>query len=116
MKNGKAKLTVAAAAIICTSILALALSGTAMADESSDAASAVKSYKVEDAKDSPPLNYRSNEDERYATPEQHDAEMYAEQYEKEKAEKELKDKALLDSMGRSSPDSLIDDNPPWPKN
>ena len=116
MKHGKAKFTVAATTMVCAAAFALTLSGAAMADEASDAASAAKSYKVEDAKDSPPVNYRSNEDERYATPEQHDAEMYAEQYEKEKAAKELKDKALLEGMGRASPNGTINNNPAFGPN
>ncbi|MGV8995569.1 MAG: hypothetical protein ACOH12_01320 [Parvibaculaceae bacterium] len=111
MKHDKAKFYVAAAVMAGAAAFVLTLSGAAMAE---DGAKAAESYKVEDAPDSPPVNYRSNEDERYNTPEQHDAEMYAEQYEKQKEEKALKDKALLDSMNRASPNDTLNSAPGWP--
>lgn len=60
-----------------------------------------QSFEVDDAPDSPPLNYRSNEDERYDTPGQRNAEMSAEQYEKERQERQLREQKLLDSLPRS---------------
>jgi len=111
MKHGKAKFYAAATVMVCAAAFTLTLSGPALAE---DGAKAAQSFKVEDAADSPPVNYRSNEDERYDTPEQHDAEMYAEQYEKQQEEKALKDKALMDGMGRASPNGAINNDPSIP--
>lgn len=55
-------------------------------------------YEITDEADSPPVNYRSDEDERYDTPAQHDAEMYAEEYERKRKEKEMEDKRMLENM------------------
>ena len=84
----------------CAAALVFALSGPASAEDAgaTPVAPAGQSYEIHDGTDSPPVNYRSEQDERYDTPEQHDAEMFAEQYEKEQAEKAAKDRALLDGM------------------
>tara|TARA_R110000868_G_scaffold100968_10_gene277974 strand:+ start:401 stop:814 length:414 start_codon:yes stop_codon:yes gene_type:complete len=87
--------------LACAAALAFALSGSALADEAAattPVAPSGQSFEIHDGADSPPVNYRSEQDERYDTPEQHDAEMFAEQYEKEKAEKAAKDRALIDGM------------------
>jgi hypothetical protein len=56
-------------------------------------------YELQDsATDTPPVNYRSNEDERYNNPTQHDAEMYAEQYERERLLKAQEDEQRLKDM------------------
>ncbi|HUD50607.1 hypothetical protein [Parvibaculum sp.] len=62
-----------------------------------------KVYELKDEPDSPPVNYRSNEDPRYATPDQHDAEMYAEQYEQKRREEQVKQQKLLDSVNKVAP-------------
>lgn len=59
-------------------------------------------YELRDQEESPPVNYRSNEDARYDTQSQHDAEMYAEQYEKKRTEQRIRDKKLLDDLNRFS--------------
>ena len=62
-----------------------------------------QSYELKDDAESPPVNYRSGEDARYDTPGQRDAEMYAEQYEKQRREKQVKDRKLLDSLDTLKP-------------
>ncbi len=87
--------------LACAAALAFALSGPAAADEAADTtppAPSGQSFEIHDPADTPPVNYRSEQDERYDTPEQRDAEMFAEQFEKEQAEKKAKDRALLDGM------------------
>lgn len=114
MKNGKATFYASGTMMACATAIALALSGPVLAEEAAEPAPAPatsKHFEIHDEADSPPVNYRSNEDERYDTPEQRDAEMFAEQYEKEQAEKALKDKELLDSMGRVSPSGDIKQQP-----
>lgn len=96
--------------LACAAALAFALSGPASADESAatSVASPSQSYEIHDGADSPPVNYRSGQDQRYDTPEQHDAEMFAEQYEKEQAEKAAKDRALIDGMnGLTTPGGAV---------
>lgn len=61
-----------------------------------------QSFEIQDPADTPPVNYRSEQDERYDTPSQRDAEMYAEQYEKQKLEERQKEKKLLDNMNTLS--------------
>ncbi|MDO8290258.1 MAG: hypothetical protein Q7T44_13665 [Parvibaculum sp.] len=111
MKNGKATFKAAGTMMACATAIALALSGPVLAEEAAKPAPTDQHFEIHDSADSPPVNYRSNEDERYDTPEQRDAEMFAEQYEKEQAEKALKDKALLDGMGRASPNGDIKQQP-----
>lgn len=87
--------------LACAAALAFALSGPVAADEATDTtppAPTGHSFEIQDPADTPPVNYRSEQDERYDTPEQRDAEMFAEQFEKEQAEKKAKDRALLDGM------------------
>jgi len=48
-------------------------------------------YEITDEPNTPPVNFRSEEDERYNTPAQHDAEMYAEEYERQRKEKQMKE-------------------------
>lgn len=56
-------------------------------------------YELQDSnEDSPPLNFRSHEDDRYNTASQHDAEMYAEQYERERQLKEQQDMQRLKDL------------------
>lgn len=55
-------------------------------------------YETSDPIDSPPVNYRSDVDEEFATPETHDAEMYAEEYERQKREEKMRNKTQLDRI------------------
>ncbi|MDE1172087.1 MAG: hypothetical protein PW790_00140 [Parvibaculaceae bacterium] len=63
-------------------------------------------YEVHDPLESPPVNKRSESDPRFNTKDQHDAEMYAEQYESQQQQKKLQQKQWLDQMdnlgGRAS--------------
>lgn len=61
-----------------------------------------QSFEIRDPADTPPVNRRSDVDERYDNERQHDAEMYAEEYERQRAEKEQKDKKMLDNMNTLS--------------
>ncbi|MDO8420731.1 MAG: hypothetical protein Q7S99_01090 [Parvibaculum sp.] len=86
--------------LACAAALAFALSGPVSAEDAdtTTVAPSGQTFEIHDGEDSPPVNYRSEQDERYDTPEQRDAEMFAEQFEKERAEKAAKDRALLDGM------------------
>ena len=83
-------------------LLMSALSGPVRAaDDDAEATPQVPAgqhYEITDEPDSPPVNYRSDEDERYDTPAQRDAEMYAEDYERKRKEKEMEDKRMLENM------------------
>lgn len=94
----------AATVIGAATLLAALLGSASWADEpATDAAPQQAdghSFEVDDAPDSPPLNFRSSEDERYDTPEQRDAEMGAELYEKERQERQLREQKLLDNLNK----------------
>lgn len=62
-----------------------------------------QTYELKDAPDSPPVNHRSDQDPRYATPDQHDAEMYAEQYEQKRREEAARQQQLLNSGNKIAP-------------
>lgn len=55
-------------------------------------------YETADPVDSPPLNYRSSADEEFDTEENHDAEMYAEEYERQQREEKMRNKDQLDRI------------------
>lgn len=111
MEIGKAKFGRAQLPLLCAVALVLSLSTPVSAEdaETTDApvtTSGGQSFSIEDEADSPPVSFRSEIDERYDTTEQHDAEMFAEEYEKQRDEKRAKDKALLDNMNTvSSPNN-----------
>lgn len=89
------------------------LSGPAFAADPDpvDSVPSGQSYEIHDPADTPPVNYRSEQDERYNTPAQHDAEMYAEEYERMRDEKRLKEKSLLDNMNTlTSPGGPMNSN------
>ena len=68
-------------------------------------------YEITDEPNTPPVNYRSEEDERYNTPEQHDAEMYAEEYEKKREEKQMEEQRMLEDMNTlTAPDGTLGGN------
>ncbi|MGB3810213.1 MAG: hypothetical protein WA943_08945 [Parvibaculum sp.] len=93
-------------------VVAIMLTGQALAAEPETTAAPAgapdQSYEIHDPADTPPVNFRSGEDARYNTKRQHDAEMYAEEYEKKRAEKAFKERQLLDNMNKlSSPGGPI---------
>jgi len=55
-------------------------------------------YELSDPVDSPPVNYRSDYDSDYDTPDLHDAEMYAEEYERRQREEKLRNREQLDKI------------------
>ncbi len=61
-----------------------------------------QTYEIHDPADTPPVNYRSGEDARYDNKTQHDAEMYAEQYEQQRLERQIREKKMLDNMNTLS--------------
>ncbi|MEQ8326872.1 hypothetical protein [Parvibaculum sp.] len=66
-------------------------------------------YELSDPEDSPPVNYRSDYDEEYDTPELHDAEMYAEEYEKQREEERIRNKEQLDRINDFSSGAVTTD-------
>jgi hypothetical protein len=109
--KSQAKRTVkvaAAAALLAAMLGAPAWAGddkstTPPADETAAPPPANQTYELKDNADSPPVNYRSNEDERYNNPQQRDAEMYAEQYEQKRKEEQERQKRLLDNVNKLRP-------------
>jgi hypothetical protein len=55
-------------------------------------------YEVSDPEGSPPVNFRSDYDESYDTQENHDAEMYAEDYERRQREEKARQQEQLDKI------------------
>jgi len=80
--------------------LLFALPAHAGSEPQSDAAAeGSRVYELQDTnEDSPPLNFRSNEDERYNNAAQHDAEMFAHQYEREQQLKQQQDMQRLKDL------------------
>src|SRR5690606_12843424 len=66
-------------------------------------------YELSDPEDSPPVNYRSDYDEEYDTEELHDAEMYAEEYEKQREEERIRNKEQLDRINDFSSGAVTTD-------
>ncbi|MFZ2468813.1 MAG: hypothetical protein WAW54_10520 [Parvibaculum sedimenti] len=62
-----------------------------------------KVYELKDEADSPPVNNRSDQDPRYDTKAQHDAEMYADQYKMRRQEEEARRQKLLNSGNKIAP-------------
>ncbi|MGX1197557.1 hypothetical protein [Parvibaculum sp. MBR-TMA-1.3b-4.2] len=104
-------LLVASAVAISVMLLAVTMSTPSRAQEKETAPNGDTVYKVTDEPDTPPVNYRSEQDPQYDTKKQHDAEMYAEQYEKERRKKQQEDKEQLQrildfSAGGTEPNSV----------
>ncbi|MGB5093821.1 MAG: hypothetical protein WBN97_11005 [Parvibaculum sp.] len=55
-------------------------------------------YELTEPTETSPVNYRSNADEGYDNPEQHDAEMYAEQFEAKRREDLIHERQQLDRL------------------
>ncbi|NIJ40872.1 hypothetical protein FHS78_001148 [Parvibaculum indicum] len=104
-------LLAASAATVSAFLLAVTIAAPSVAQEKETAPNGDTVYKVTDEPDTPPVNYRSEQDPKYDTKEQHDAEMYAEQYEKERRKKQQDDKEQLErildfSGGGTEPNSV----------
>lgn len=99
--------SLALAAILATAPFA------AQADEAADGAADAGGdiqYELSDPVDSPPVNYRSGYDEEYDTPELHDAEMYAEEYERRKQEEQIRAREQLDRINNFSSGAVTTDS------
>jgi hypothetical protein len=59
--------------------------------------------------DSPPVNYRSSADEEFDTPQNRDAEMYAEEYERRQREEKLRNKDQLERIQDFSSGAITTD-------
>ena len=95
LADARTKKGLAFAAAASVMFVALTLAAPSQAQEKETAPNGDTVYKVTDEPDSPPVNYRSEQDPQYDTKKQHDAEMYAEQYEKERRKKQQEDKEQL---------------------
>ncbi len=88
--------------IALASALPLLTASFALAEEPAPLPSGDIHYETSDPVDSPPVNYRSDVDEEFDTPEQHDAEMYAEEYERRQQEEQIKAREQLDRINNFS--------------
>lgn len=66
-------------------------------------------YELSDPVGSPPVNYRSTYDDAYDTPELHDAEMYAEEYERQRKEEAIRNREQLDRINDFSSGAITTD-------
>lgn len=66
-------------------------------------------YELSDPAGSPPVNYRSGYDEEFATPEFHDAEMYAEEFERRRQEERIRAREQLDRINNFSSGAITTD-------
>lgn len=82
--------------------------GAEEADEAAPAAENGVIYELSDPADTPPVNYRSNLDEGEAS-DLHDAEMYAEEYEKQKREEKIRNRDQLDRIDGFSSGAVTTD-------
>jgi hypothetical protein len=78
------------------------------AEETAPAGSDVY-YELSDPVDSPPVNYRSSYDDAYDTPALHDAEMYAEEYERQRKEEAIRNRDQLDRINNFSSGAVTTD-------
>ena len=84
--------------IALASALPLLAVSAAQAEEPAPAPSGDIRYETADPVDSPPVNYRSGVEEEFDTPENHDAEMYAEEYERRQREEKIRNREQLDKI------------------
>jgi hypothetical protein len=66
-------------------------------------------YELSDPVGSPPVIYRSGYDEEFATPELHDAEMYAEEFERRRQEEKIQAKEQIDRINNFSSGAVTTD-------
>jgi hypothetical protein len=79
------------------------------AEEAEAAATGDIQYELSDPVGSPPVNYRSGYDEEFATPEFHDAEMYAEEFERRRQEERIRAREQLDRINNFSSGAITTD-------
>lgn len=84
-------------AVLLLALTAFA-SPAALAEEAPPPAEDGIQYELSDPVDSPPVNYRSDYDAEYDTQGLHEAEMYAEEYERRKREDERRKREQLDKI------------------
>ncbi|MBC7103541.1 MAG: hypothetical protein H5U13_10050 [Parvibaculum sp.] len=84
--------------IALASALPLLAVSAALAEEPAAAPSGDIHYETADPVDSPPVNYRSDVEEEFDTPENRDAEMYAEEYERRQREEKIRKQEQLDRI------------------
>ena len=72
-------------------------------------------YELSDPVDSPPVNYRSGYDDEFATPEMHDAEMYAEEFERRRQQERIQAKEQLDRINNFSSGAVTTDGVMGPR-
>lgn len=84
-------------AALLLALTALA-SPAAMAEEAPPPPGDDIHYELSDPVDSPPVNYRSGYDAEYDTQGLHEAEMYAEEYERRQREEERRKREQLDKI------------------
>lgn len=75
----------------------LAVSST-LAEEPAQAPSDGTRYETADPVDSPPVNFRSGADEEFDTPENREAEMYAEEYERQQRDEKIRRREQLNRI------------------
>ncbi len=69
----------------------------AAAEEAPPADSSIR-YETSDPVDSPPVNFRSDYDDDYDTQDMHEAEMYAEDYERRQREEKIRNREQIDKI------------------
>lgn len=72
-------------------------------------------YELSDPVGSPPVNYRSGYDDEFATPEMHDAEMYAEEFERRRQQERIQAKEQLDRINDFSSGAVTTDGVMGPR-
>lgn len=87
--------TMATGALAIASVMLLSLTVQAREPEVPQPGSV---YELTDEADSAPVNYRSNVDEAYDTEEQHNAEMFAEQFEARRREELIQQRQQLERL------------------
>jgi len=95
--------------IALASALPLLAISAALAEEPVPAPAGGIHYETADPVDSPPVNYRSSADEEFDTPQNHDAEMYAEEYERRQREEKLRNKDQLERIQDFSSGAITTD-------
>ena len=84
--------------IALASALPLLTASFALAEEPAPLPSGDIHDETSDPVDSPPVNYRSDVDEEFDTPQNHDAEMYAEEYERRQREEKIRNQEQLNRI------------------
>lgn len=100
-----------AGTLLLMSALSSPLQAADAGDEAAPQAPVSQHYEITDEADTPPVNYRSEQDERYDTPAQRDAEMYAEEFERKRREEQMEERHKLDNLNTlTSPSGTLGGN------